>query len=610
MKPVYLLLFLSLVFSINSNAQILNKLKQKAESAVNKTSSSKSQSTTQDNTSSSTITSSNTATMNYDFKKIPDAKIYFSDQPFTTGNSGAKNDFTMSDYIYARLELGNQTVQQAFNITDKKKSGLSTDDVNIYRLGLQMNAYVPGEEDPVGGWASSNYEAYFVVTESSLKNNYVNFDVKPDPARASTIMTDDLDAGPLYKISNETHFPQKGLYEIRLSVFLHEVDDWGNKINSQQEWPGAPGSFQLSFDPGGMAGFDKKREELKSWTVSALKNITNPVHTVSESKFYFSDKPFTNSNAGAKTNFTSQDFIYGRLELGGKTVSEAFKLDAQPTKGFHYLNYGVLITPKGKKGDIRNVIYNGSRPILVKTEDEKNTWFNFDVLAEPSKISTLGGATELPEKVSELKFAAGMDLCTNDINIQQHFPANGEYTVQLVLWNYSFDDWGKPLESEKNIISQGEFNYQFSAKDAATLIANSKKRYEALEMAEKMRTKLYKLPDWWSKPFTPGDIMLSPARLTPMIKSYISQWGLTYISHKIYPYSGPLGWTIYKDSQTGFPVSRRSNAEVYLLYKDKDGTCHIASVTIDESYAGGGTYGSPYLKGLWNDEFIECSAIK
>jgi len=47
-------------------------------------------------------------------------------------------------------------------------------------------------------------------------------------------------------------------------------------------------------------------------------------------------------------------------------------------------------------------------------------------------------------------------------------------------------------------------------------------------------------------------------------------------------------------------VLRRANADIYLLYKDKDGTCHIASLTLKESYAGGGTHGSPYLRGLWD----------
>lgn len=362
---------------------------------------------------------------------------------------------------------------------------------------------------------------------------------------------------------------------------------------------------------------EEKNKETSKTDQSNSNKMEYPFTVLSGAKFYFSDKPFTNSNAGAKTDFTSQDFIYGRLELGGKTLSDAFNLSAQPTKGFHYLNYGILITPKGKSENelnynqtIKYTVINGSRPILIKEGEEKNTWLNFDVLANPSNISTLE-AIPTPEKISEFKIPAGMNFHTSNLYIRQNFPANDTYTVQLVLWNYSFDDWGNTLESEKDIVSIGSFDYRFSTKDAAVLVENTQKRVNALEMKEKQKNKLTQLPEWWNKPFNPSESILSSSQLTPMIKNYISQWNLTYITHKIYPYSGSMGWTQYTDSQTGFPVSRRSTAEIYLLYKDPaDGTCHIASLTLDENYAGGGTYGSPYLKGLWDDYLIDCSAIK
>lgn len=340
-----------------------------------------------------------------------------------------------------------------------------------------------------------------------------------------------------------------------------------------------------------------------------------PFIIISDVKFYFSDKPFTNSNAGAKSSFTSKDFIYGRMELGGKKLADVFKLNEQPNKDFHYLNYGILITPKGKSNlnydqTIEHTVNNRSRPILIRENEMNNTWLNFDVLAEPSKISTLQAVAELPDNINEFKFAAGMDLATREDKIQQTFPSNGDYTVQLVLWNYSFDDWGKPLESDKNIIALGEFNYQFNAKDGVALIANSQKRIDGVRLAQAMKSKYTRLPDWWhSNHFTPSDALLKPATLTPMIKNYCSRYGLTYINHKVYPYSGPAGWTIYNDSQTGFPVSRRLNAEAWTLYKDENGQCRFAVVLIDENYAGGGKYGSPYISGF-SGEFIDCSAIK
>lgn len=344
--------------------------------------------------------------------------------------------------------------------------------------------------------------------------------------------------------------------------------------------------------------------------------MEHPFIVLSDAKFYFSDKPFTHSSAGAKADFTSGEFIYGRLELGGKTVSEAFKLDAQPAKGFHYLNYGIVITPKGQSESearsdqtVEYTIYNRSRPILIREEEMKNTWLNFDVLPEPDKISTLQAAAPGPEHIGEFKFDAGLGFYTND-RMAEFFPSNGDYTVQLLLWNHSFDDWGRVQEYEKNIVSMGTFTYRFSTKDAPALIANAQKRLEGVQLAQAMKTRYTRLPDWWNgKPFTPADGLLKPATLTPMIKNYCSRYGLTYISHKVYPYSGSAGWTIYTDSQTGLPVSRRLNAEAWTLYKDENGRCRFAVALIDEAYAGGGTYGSPYISGL-SGEYIDCSAIK
>ncbi|MFT3980423.1 MAG: hypothetical protein QM687_08140 [Ferruginibacter sp.] len=333
-------------------------------------------------------------------------------------------------------------------------------------------------------------------------------------------------------------------------------------------------------------------------------------------KIYFSKQPFGNDHEGSLAEFSSTDFIYGRIETDGKTIADAFKLDAQPSKDFHYLNYGILITPKGKTEqelnydqNIKYVINNRSKPILVKAGDEKNTWLNFDVLPEPSRITTLQAPAELPENSNQFKFAAGMDLATREDNIRATFPANGAYTIKLVMWNYSFDDWGKPLESDKNIIAAGEFTYQFNAKDAATLIANAQKRLDGVRLAQMMKNKFTQLPDWWhGKPFTPADAILTAGKLTSMIRNYCSSNGLTYISHKVYPYNGASGWTIFRDN-SGLPVSRRLNAEAWTLYKDENGRCRFAAVLIDENYAGGGTYGSPYISGL-SGEFIDCSAIK
>ncbi|HEX7757577.1 MAG TPA: hypothetical protein VF421_19665, partial [Niabella sp.] len=98
MKNLLSILFICLLFSINSNAQLLNKLKEKAGSAVNKATSSTAQNSkqahTEDNASSSSTTTSSTISnnnnkMDYPFIVLSDAKFYFSDKPFTNSNAGA-----------------------------------------------------------------------------------------------------------------------------------------------------------------------------------------------------------------------------------------------------------------------------------------------------------------------------------------------------------------------------------------------------------------------------------------------------------------------------------------------------------------------------------------
>src|SRR5690349_19164913 len=65
-------------------------------------------------------------------------------------------------------------------------------------------------------------------------------------------------------------------------------------------------------------------------------------------KFYFSNKPFSNTHDGAKTSFKSNEFIYGRLELESKTLKEAFQLGSIK-EGPHYLFYYVASYTKNNQ---------------------------------------------------------------------------------------------------------------------------------------------------------------------------------------------------------------------------------------------------------------------
>jgi hypothetical protein len=190
------------------------------------------------------------------------------------------------------------------------------------------------------------------------------------------------------------------------------------------------------------------------------------------------------------------------------------------------------------------------------------------------------------------------------------FPQNGTYTVDIVLFGNSYDDWGKPSgESEKFPTVSAKFAFQFSGTDGQTLVANAVKAKESVEAAKNRKEMLHAMPDWWFKAATPAEPKLAPARLVPLIKGFISQWNLTYVKHMIVQSTGPL-WVIEKND-LGIPAYRMVKPYIYIIYKDpKDNSCQVGALYMRESYSGAGTYGEPYLGGIREVQYIDCSVVK
>jgi|GEM_PF-2715676 len=470
------LLSLAIIFllvTVAGQAQsILGKIKKKAEAVADKTGSASADTTINNGPAGG----SDNGDDGFDFKKIPGAHFSFSDKPFTASSSGARSSFKMGDYIYGRLELGSQTVQQAFNTGGSK---------GLVRIGIQLNSCNPGEKEPAGGRGATNYEAYFFIAEKDLKNNFINFDIWPRPSEVTTVMTEEMDAGALYGITDESHFPKKGLYDIRLSLFLKQVDDWGNALSDRKTWPGSQGVFQLNFDPAGIAAFRTQREQIKGQMAKALLDISSPLTYVPGARFYFSDKPFTTSSSGAKTGLTSANYIYARLELQ-RSLAETFNLSAQPNAAFHYLYYGFIISPKNANGgDFRTLLHNPSATILIKAGSEKNSYFNFDILGDPAKVPTYASRAD-PQKLSDFVLPSGLNPATDEYEINTHFPSTGDYTIKVVVWGPVFDERNLyHTDISKHIVTIGEFDYHFNKKDEATLIANNKLRFKAFRTVEK-----------------------------------------------------------------------------------------------------------------------------
>ncbi len=323
------------------------------------------------------------------------------------------------------------------------------------------------------------------------------------------------------------------------------------------------------------------------------------------SKITFSNNP---DGSNPKTTFSSSEYIYGRLDLGGRTVYDAFGLKNLGDAKFYYICYHMSIFQPGKE-PWEHAWHNGRSFVLMTKEYAQKTYWNFDVLPDPANISTLMGAIE--DDLNYFNSPAGIySQFYNADSARSLFPQTGTYTVDITLFGKSYDDWGKPTgETEKYPTASTRFAFQFSGTDGQTLVANHTKARGSVEAAKNRREMLHAMPDYWAKGATPPEPKLGPARLVPLIKGFIGKWNLTYIKHVIYPFTGPL-WVIQKND-LGIPEYRMVSPYIYIIYKDpKDNSCQLGALYMREPYAGAGTYGEPYLGGIRDVQYIDCAAVK
>lgn len=321
-------------------------------------------------------------------------------------------------------------------------------------------------------------------------------------------------------------------------------------------------------------------------------------------KITFSTTP---DSGASSTNFKSSDFIYGRLDLGGQTIYDAFGLKGLGTRDFYHIKYSIDITQDGKPWE--HNWHNRGSIVLVTKDDAKKTFLNFDVVPDPAKLTTI--VCTLDDNIDYCKFPGGIYNQTSSVDAASStFPKDGNYYVDITLWMPGFDGWGKVVEGYENYPAVvGKFTYQFSTQDGQTLVANSKKASSSAEKAKNTKDMLHAMPDWWFKGATPPEPKLAAVRLVPLIKGFIGQWNLTYLKHMIVKSEGPL-WVIEKNS-LGIPEYRMVKPYIYIAYKDpKENSCNLGALYMRESYAGAGTYGAPYLGGIRDIQYIDCAAVK
>lgn len=323
-------------------------------------------------------------------------------------------------------------------------------------------------------------------------------------------------------------------------------------------------------------------------------------------RMIFSNNP---DGSNPKTTFTSAENIHGRIDFGGRTMSDAFGWKAMGDRKFYYVSYFVKILPAGSNQGWEHDWHNGRSYTLVTKEEAQKTYWNFDVLPDPTKASTISSA--IADELQFYNSPAGMWPKIGDMDSARGtFPQNGAYNVDITIYGDSYDDWGKPAgEFEKFPTVSATLAFQFSGTDGQRIASGYQKARDAIE-ASKNRKEMYRtMPDWWAKASRPTDPKLAPARLVPMIKGFIGQWNLTYMKHMIVEFTGPL-WVIEKND-LGIPEYRMVKPYIYVIYKDaKDNSCQVGALYMRESYAGAGSYGAPYLGGIRDVQHIDCAVVK
>lgn len=164
-------------------------------------------------------------------------KIFFSNQPMTNSSAGSKSVFSSAEYIYARLELNGTTIKDAFKIKEPGKG---------YPF-LQCRVSIIKDGYEFGGSGRN----YLLIKDDERASSSLNFDVFPEPSRATTVFSllDDFSAGigfvPLYNIIVNEKLAE-GKYTVKVRLYVETQDSWGT-YQPEEKWPTIEEEFEFNF---------------------------------------------------------------------------------------------------------------------------------------------------------------------------------------------------------------------------------------------------------------------------------------------------------------------------------------------------------------------------
>jgi hypothetical protein len=306
----------------------------------------------------------------------------------------------------------------------------------------------------------------------------------------------------------------------------------------------------------------------------------------------FSNTPFTGISTASKTDFTSGDYIYARLEVSGSSIKEAFKI--REISGRYFLVCELEVLKDGQPVGYHRYQNNY---LLLPTENLDKNWVNLDILPEPAKASTLYSMTE--------DFSAGYGYTPMYHMITpDYFPEGGNYRVNVKLFARTVDAYDREQDSDKWPFIEDGFDFTLRESDIATLKKNGK---TAQGFVTENAFRIDKMPAVFANPGKLTDPNATTAKVAAILKRDLPERAI--IKFVAEQYSGVL-WHIAKDDY-GLPTYRYFNPHIWMAYKS-NGKCYVGFVTLRQTYSGGGTYGP--LQVAWTstkeDRGIDCAKVK
>jgi hypothetical protein len=213
-------------------------------------------------------------------------KIILSTKPNNTDATGQLN-FNSSQNIYGKLILNKGTIKEALQIGEKDK----THPYYFYDYDL----YIYKNKKEV---FHNNIWNTILLTDDELSQNFLNFDVLPDPNAMQTIRSGSNDfccgkaSVPLFDAIKPEVFTTEGIYKVDIIIRNTSLkDNWGNPIKDQTKFPNFEVDFDFNFSNADIAKLKSNKDIANEKAKENFLTVGSKVATLPDSWTAMSGNP-------------------------------------------------------------------------------------------------------------------------------------------------------------------------------------------------------------------------------------------------------------------------------------------------------------------------------